>query len=84
MTVGESAQLITSIATLLGVAGSIFVSWRNGLKTDNVVAKVEHVVQATNGMKTELVNLTAKSSLAEGVLAGRAQVHEEQGNGGKS
>jgi len=79
MTAGEGAQLITSLATLLGVIGSTLISYRNGRKTDAVVSKVETVVRATDGMKTELVNLTAKSSKAEGVLQGRAEVHEELG-----
>ena len=77
MTIAELAQLITSVATLLGVLVGAYISLRNG-------RKIATVATATDGMKTELVNLTAKSSKAEGVLAGRAQVHEEQGNGGRS
>lgn len=77
MTVGDSAQLITSIATLVGVVAGAFISLRNGRKSDIAVAKMDNVEKATDGIKTELVSLTAKSSKAEGVLQGRAQVHEE-------
>lgn len=52
MTAGEIAQLITSIATLIGVL--------------RVSRKVEDVHKATNSMKDELVAVTQKEAFAAG------------------
>ncbi len=57
MTWGEFAQLLTAAAAV----GSLLASLRNA-------RKIETVHKATNSMKDELVELTAKSSKAEGVL----------------
>jgi len=59
MKLGELAQLITSVATLLGVLGGMYVSLRNA-------AKIEQVHKATNSMKDELVAATKIASKAEG------------------
>lgn len=67
----STAQIIIALATLLGVVINGYVSIRNSFAINTVKA-------ATDGMKTELVSLTATSSKAEGVLQGRAEVHEEQ------
>lgn len=83
MTGSEVAQIITSIATLIGVMGSMLISMRNGKKMDETKErisetkkKIEEVHQATNGMKDELVASTAKAAqaegLAKGLVAGRA------------
>ncbi len=71
MTGGEIAQIITSIATLLGVAGTIYIGVRNSNKID-----VIH--EATNSMKDELVTVTKSASRAEGNLEGRAELKREQ------
>ncbi len=71
MTGGEIAQIITSLATLVAAVGALLVGWRNS-------ARIEAVHVATNSMKDELVDLTAKSSKAEGNLAGRAELIAEQ------
>ena len=70
-TLGDAAQLIMSLATLLGVCVSSYISLGNS-------RKMATVVKATDGIKTELVALTAKASKAEGNLEGRAELKEEQ------
>lgn len=67
----EVAQLITSIATLLAAIASIVMSYRNSLK-------IEQVHQATNGLTSRLVAVTADASKAEGNLEGRAELKQEQ------
>ncbi len=67
----DLAQLITSIAALLGVCGTLFISLRNS-------RKIEQVHIATNGMKDHLVAVTAAASKAEGNLEGRAELKQEQ------
>jgi hypothetical protein len=60
MTGGEVAQIITSVATLLGVIGGILVSLRNQ-------KKIEAVHKSTNGKMEELIGVVKKASFAEGV-----------------
>ena len=60
MTAGEVAQLITSIATLIGVL-------RVTRKVAQVDTKVETVHAATNSKMDKLLKLTAEASKAEGV-----------------
>lgn len=62
----EIAQLITSVATLIGVVGGLYLSWRNH-------KGIEQIHVATNSMKDALVVSTATASRAEGVVAGRAE-----------
>lgn len=52
MTLGEIAQLITSVATLIGVL--------------RVTRKVEDVHRATNGLVTKLVDTTRDGAFAAG------------------
>lgn len=59
LTAGELAQLITSIATLIGVL--------------RVTRKVDIIHTATNSMKDELVASTAKASELEGHAKGLAK-----------
>ncbi len=67
MTGGEIAQIITSVATLAGVVGSILLGWHNS-------RGIKEVHDATNSMKDELVAVTAKASRAEGLKEGRDEV----------
>ena len=70
----ELAQLFTGLGLLITAlvsAGSLLASLRNASKINSVAVGVAKVIAATDGMKTELVALTAKSSLAEGIKQGR-------------
>lgn len=69
----EVAQLITSIATLIAAIGALVMGLRNS-------HKIEQVHQATNGMMARSDALIAKASKAEGNLAGRAELKQEQKN----
>lgn len=71
MTGGELAQLITSIATLVGVIGGLVLSYMNR-------QTIQEVHKATNGMTQQLVQVTAASSRAKGNLEGRAELKQEQ------
>jgi hypothetical protein len=71
MSVGELAQLITAVATLIASIGAFAIGWHNS-------NKIEVIHQATNGLTSKLVGLTATSSKAEGNLEGRAELKAEQ------
>ena len=71
MSGGEIAQLITSIATLVGVVGTLAIGWRNAGKIDDV-----HTL--ANGLTAKLVASTATASLAKGNLEGRSELKAEQ------
>lgn len=77
MTAGDIAQIITALAAL----GSMIVSGFSFAASIRNGRKLEVVHQATNGLTTQLVDLTAKSSLAEGVKQGREEVTHEQHSG---
>jgi hypothetical protein len=62
MTGAETAQIITSLATLTGVVGGLIVSLRNS-------RKIEEVHKSTNGKMDELVQVVKKASFAEGMKA---------------
>jgi hypothetical protein len=68
---GDVAQLITAFATLIASIGTLVIGFRNS-------RKLEIVHQATNGLTSKLVNLTAESAKAEGNLEGRAELKSEQ------
>jgi len=71
--VSEIAPILTAIGMLVvAITGllNVFVS----LKTS---AKVEQVHIATNSMKDQLVAATRSAATAEGIAAGRTQVHDE-------
>jgi len=73
MDIVELGQIITAIGSAIGAIGgaaAAVVSIRNGQKITEV-----HV--STNSRMDALLAATRLSSTAEGVLAGRAQVHEE-------
>jgi len=60
MTGGELAQIITSVATLLGVIGSVGVSLRNS-------RKIKEVHDSTNGKMDALIDEVRQASFAKGV-----------------
>jgi hypothetical protein len=60
MSGGEVAQLITSVATLIGVIGSVGVSLRNS-------RKLEEVHKSTDGKMEKLISEVRESSFAKGV-----------------
>ncbi len=64
---GEAAQLITALATLLTAFAGLVIGIRN-------TRKIEAVHQATNGLTAKLVT----ASKAEGNLEGRAELKHEQ------
>lgn len=69
MTTGDIAQVIIASAALLASltsAAALVVSVRNG-------RKIEQVHVATNSMKDELVAVTRKDALAEGLKEGREE-----------
>lgn len=66
MTVAEIADILTALAAV----GALFLSWHNS-------RKIKEVHDATNGMKTELVNAVREGSLATGKAEGRAEVLAE-------
>ena len=72
MTVAEVAQLITSIATLIGVLRGLNISLGNAKKIEAQAENVKKIELATNSMKDALVAATAKASHAEGVAEGKA------------
>lgn len=77
MTGAEIAQIITSIATLAGVLGGVFVSLRNGRKADENSRKIESVHKATNGLSEKLRAASLAQGTAEGTAAGLKQGREE-------
>ncbi len=70
----ETAQIITSLATLFGVIGSFILSWYNAHTLRTNTKKLDEVHTATNGLTEKLV----LASKAEGNLIGRAQLKSEQ------
>jgi hypothetical protein len=70
MTGGELAQVITSLATLVGVVGSVAVSLRNSRKLDEV-----H--KSTNGLAARNEAMAQKLGIAEGTAVGLQQGREE-------
>lgn len=66
MTGADVALIITSSGSLITAVGTLIVSFRNGQKADNNSQRIEQIHQATNGMKTELVNEVRKASFAAG------------------
>jgi hypothetical protein len=66
MTGTEIALIITALSALVGSIGGFVVGILNR-------AGIKQIHDATDGMKTELVNITRTSSLAEG----RKQVTDE-------
>lgn len=65
----EIAQLITSIATLIGVGGSIYLSWRNSVK-------IQAVHEATNGKMDTLIKVVGEAEFAKGVLQQKENDHQ--------
>jgi hypothetical protein len=84
MTAPEVTSLVTSIALLVGALTApftAFLTWRNGQqskeRSEVLATKIKEVHDATNGMKTELVNEVRLASEAKGNLAGRAEEKAE-------
>ncbi len=71
MAIGEIAQLIASIATLITAVGAVVIGLRNS-------RKIEEVHVATNSMKDQLVASTALAANAQGNREGRAELKSEQ------
>jgi hypothetical protein len=74
---GELAQLITSIATLLGVGLSIYISLRNSARLVTQDAKIESVKAQTNGMLAHLESTATKVGHAAGVVDEKARAAGE-------
>jgi hypothetical protein len=72
MTVAEVAQLITSIATLIGVLRGMSISRGNAKKIEAQVDTIKKLEINTNSIKDALILATAKASHAEGLAEGKA------------
>ncbi len=70
----DTAQIITSLATLLGVIGSFILNWYSAKTLGANTRKLDEVHTATNGLTEKLID----ASKAEGNLIGRAQLKSEQ------
>lgn len=70
MTVGEIAQLVVAVATLVTAVGGFVVAIRTG-------SKVEATHELVNGHSEALNSLTGKAAYAEGLLAGGALAAQE-------
>lgn len=80
MSPADLSGLITALAALVAACASgasIFVSMRNSRKIDANTAQIKEVHDATNGMKTELVEAVRSGSLATGKAEGLAQGRAE-------
>jgi len=64
MTGGELAQIITSIATLIGVLSGVVVSLRNS-------KKLTQVSESTDGKMDALIKEVREASFAKGVKSER-------------
>lgn len=71
MSGGDIAQILVGTALLITSLGNFLLSWHNA-------TKIEQVHQATNGLTTKLVDITASASKAEGKLEGRAEILDQQ------
>ena len=71
------AAMSTIPASIAGIVGAYF-SYRASVHAKEAVAISQQTEKNTNSMKDELVALTHKSSKAEGVLEGRAEVLKEK------
>ena len=69
--------LVENLASIIIAVGGFVIIWRKQEQVVAAVAKVDAktdtVIHATNGLKAELVEATAKASSAEGRAAGRAE-----------
>lgn len=69
LVIGAFGTLISAIASSVAVV----LTAMNRVTNLSNSRKIDEVHAATNGMKIELVNTTAKASYAEGLLEGKAQ-----------
>lgn len=76
MTADFNALVLLVIAVANALAA--YFSWRAHQAMLGVKSDVATIEKATNSMKDALVAATAKSSKAEGVLLGRAEVQDEK------
>lgn len=66
------AQLLTALATLLGVLGGILVSYRNGRKLNENTALTQKVHESTNGRLDSLVGAVQTAAEAAKLAAEQA------------
>jgi hypothetical protein len=69
--------LIASMTTVIPSALATFFSYRASVHSKKAAELAEDTRRNTDGMKDELVNLTAKASHAEGVLEGKLGKHAD-------
>jgi hypothetical protein len=93
MTGPDVALIITSLSTLMGVLGGIWVQVRGqnearidrhalALKVDGQTENVKKIELATNSMKDALVKATGEAARAQGLAEGRlAGATEEKARG---
>lgn len=67
---GDIAQTIIALT----VAINCYLSWRNGKRGEHIVNEVQVIKEATNGLSTKLLEVTASAKFAEGVKHGEDYV----------
>lgn len=73
----SAAQYMIFATALIGLLASIFNAWQ-GRKRDT---KIQEIHVSLDGRLTQLTDLIAKSSHAEGMLEGKAEEKANQDNG---
>lgn len=78
----DSVQLalIASATTVIPSVVSAFFAYRASVHSKKALEVAKLTEVNTNGMKTELVDLTAKASHAEGLLQGQQDAATERDN----
>lgn len=71
----EIALIMATSSTLPSIVAAVFAYMASTHAKEAIVVALK-TEQSTNGMKDQLVSLTAKSSLAEGILEGRRQAND--------
>jgi uncharacterized protein Yka (UPF0111/DUF47 family) len=71
------AQVIVALATLVTAMGSLVASVLSHIRLNHVANNVQQIEKAANSMKDQLVESTAKASLAEGTAVGLEQGRAE-------
>lgn len=81
MTGGDIALIITALGSLLAAmssAAAVVLGALNARRLLPIAEQVQKIEVATNSMKDRLIEATAKSEHAAGVVVGRAEVVAEQ------
>ena len=73
MQLNDIANVIVASATLVTALGAFITGIINTRRINSVHNDVQTIEKATNSMKDQLVEATAKASLAEGTAAGLAE-----------